>query len=71
MRYASLKRTFPDNAAAFFSKAGQQAQARYEKYVQLAQQKAQAVRGCDGCSGCSDSDDELIDCTAAGHIGRS
>ncbi len=71
VRYASLKRTFPDNAAAFFSQAGQQAQARYEKYVQMAQQKAQTVRGCDGCSGCSDSGDERIDCTAAGHIGRA
>jgi pyruvate-ferredoxin/flavodoxin oxidoreductase len=35
VRYASLERTFPDNAEALFKKAEQQAASRYEAYKQL------------------------------------
>ena len=36
VRYASLKRTFPDNAQSLFAQAEKDARARYEKYAKLA-----------------------------------
>jgi len=38
VRYASLYRTFPDNAAELFAQAARDAQARYESYKKLAEQ---------------------------------
>ena len=38
VRYASLHKTFPDNAEALFKQAEQEAKARYESYKKLAQQ---------------------------------
>jgi len=35
VRYASLKRTFPQNAEKYFTKAAKYAQARYEKYKHM------------------------------------
>ncbi len=35
VRYASLKRTFPENAKELFSKAAEQAKTRYEDYLQM------------------------------------
>lgn len=35
VRYASLKRSFPENAAALFAQADKDAKERYEKYLQM------------------------------------
>ena len=41
VRYASLKRTFPENAARYFSTAAKEAQERYEKYRAMAENTKQ------------------------------
>jgi pyruvate-ferredoxin/flavodoxin oxidoreductase len=38
VRYASLYRSFPDNAAELFAQADKDAKARYESYKKLAEQ---------------------------------
>ena len=39
MRYASLHKTFPENAKELFAQAEQEAQARYESYQKMAEQE--------------------------------
>ena len=39
VRYASLHKTFPENARTLFAQAEERAQARYESYEKLAEQE--------------------------------